>query len=190
MPILEPNPGFPRDYRQLASAHGFTHAAYFDPQTLVFDDAELLREACRANDCGMYGKFWTCPPGVGPVKDCIAAIRRYRYGIVLQLISEAISYVFNPELFSEVVASFNEMSKALKREVERDFDDVFLLGMSGCTFCASCTYPEKKCRYAKEMVPCISGHCINVFRLWRETGYREANLDESDFYSILLFGTA
>ncbi len=176
-----------RDYVALAYEHGFTNAAYFDPQTVSFEDAAILREACKANDCGKYGKFWTCPPGVGTIEQCADRFKSYRHGIVLQLISEMVSYVFNPELFRELTNSFNDMSRALKREIEKEYDDVFLLGMSGCTLCKSCTYPTEQCRYAKEMVPCISGHCVNVFRLWDTTGYRQANLDESDFYSILLF---
>lgn len=176
-----------RDYVALAYEHGFTNAAYFDPQTVSFEDAEILREACEANDCGKYGKFWTCPPSVGTVQQCADRFKSYQHGIVLQLISEMVSYVFNPELFSELTNSFNEMSRALKREIEKEYDDVFLLGMSGCTLCKSCTCPKEKCRYPKEMVPCISGHCVNVFRLWDSTGYRQAHLDESDFYSILLF---
>lgn len=176
-----------RDYVALAYEQGFTNAAYFDPKAVSFDDAEILREACRANDCGFYGKYWTCPPAVGSIEECTAKFKSYEQGIVLQLISEAVSCVFNAELFNDVANAFNDMTKALKHEVEKEFADVYVLGMSGCNLCKSCTYPKKQCRYAKEMVPCISGHCVNVFKLWDSTGYRQANLDESDFYSIILF---
>jgi len=176
-----------RDYLALAYEQGFTNAAYFDPQEVSFADAEVLREACRANDCGFYGKFWTCPPAVGTIEQCVNTFKSYRHGIILQLISEAVSSVFNPEFFSDISNSFNTMSKALKKEMEKEYADVYLLGMSGCNLCKNCNYPEKKCRKAQEMVPCISGHCVNVFKIWNASGHRQANLDESDFYSILLY---
>lgn len=38
-------------------------SAFLIPSTIPFS-AEV-RKACEANLCGMYGKCWTCPPGVG-----------------------------------------------------------------------------------------------------------------------------
>ena len=47
------------DLIAVAEGAGFHKACYFDPQKLNFDDADILRDACRAYDCGMYGKYWT-----------------------------------------------------------------------------------------------------------------------------------
>lgn len=176
-----------KDYIKSAMELGFTKAAYFNPQDLSFDDAEVLREACKANDCGMYGKFWTCPPGVGTPKTCEEEIMKYHHGIVLQLLTEAINYAIQPEMFSEICVSFNSMAKTLRKGMEEDGLKTFLLGMSGCTYCKKCTYPHKPCQFIDKMVPCISGHCINVYRLWDSTGNRRADLSESDFYSIILW---
>ncbi|MDO4542889.1 MAG: DUF2284 domain-containing protein [Bacillota bacterium] len=176
-----------RDYIQLAHEIGFTQACYFDPQALSFDDAETLRDACKANDCGMYGKFWTCPPGIGSIEKVVGNIKQYDRGMVFQLLTEAINYAIQPEVFSEICYSFNTMTQTLRAELEKDVGETFMLGMSGCTLCEECNYPKAKCRRPLEMVPCISGHCLNVYRLWDSTGNRRARLDESDFYSILLW---
>lgn len=176
------------DYIAFAKAAGFTEASYFDPQKLCFDDAETLREACKADDCGMYGRFWTCPPGVGSIEKVKNKVLSYHRGLVLQLLTEAISVTFQPELFSEVSSGFNDMTKLVKEELAKEVGaDIFLLGMSGCTYCKHCSYPKEKCRFVQEMVPCISGHCINVYRLWDSTGHRRADLGETDFYSVLLW---
>lgn len=176
-----------KDYLKLAAEIGFTAACYFDPQALSFADAATLREACKANDCGMYGKFWTCPPGIGSIEKVVGTIKQYNHGLVMQLLTEAINYAVQPEVFSEICYSFNTMTQALKAELEKEVGDVFMLGMSGCTLCEKCTYPQEKCRHPQTMTPCISGHCLNVYRLWDSTGNRRANLDESDFYSVLLW---
>lgn len=176
------------DYITYAKAAGFTEAGYFDPQKLSFADAETLRDACKANDCGFYGRYWTCPPGVGSIEKVKKKVLSYHHGLVLQLLTEAISLTFQPELFNEVSHTFNDMTQVVGEQIKKEVgEDIFMLGMSGCTLCQHCTYPKAVCCYAKEMVPCISGHCINVYRLWDETGHRRANLDETDFYSVLLW---
>lgn len=176
------------DYITFAKTAGFTEASYFDPQKLSFDDAETLRDACKANDCGFYGRYWTCPPGVGSIEKVKNKILSYHHGLVLQMLTEAISLTFQPELFSEVSTTFNDMTKLVKAKIEEEVGvDVFMLGMSACRLCEECAYPKAACCCLKEMVPCISGHCVNVYRLWDSTGYRRANLDETDFYSVLLW---
>ncbi|MEG0874477.1 MAG: DUF2284 domain-containing protein [Clostridiales bacterium] len=175
------------DFLELAKSIGFTESCYFNPQELSFHDAQTLRDACKANDCGMYGKFWTCPPGVGSIEKVANTVKKYNHGMVFQLLTEAVNYAIQPEVFNEICMSFNQMTQVVRTELEKEFGEVFMLGMSGCTLCEKCCYPKEKCKHPKEMTPCISGHCVNVYRLWDTTGNRRANLDESDFYSVLLW---
>ena len=39
------------DYIAFAKEIGFTEAAYFDPKALSFEDCDILRDGCKANDC-------------------------------------------------------------------------------------------------------------------------------------------
>lgn len=175
------------DYIAFAKSAGFNEACYFDPQKISFDDAETLRDACKANDCGFYGRYWTCPPGVGTIERVQKKVLTYHHGLILQMLTEAISVTFQPELFSDVSTTFNDMTKLVRAELEKEVGDVYMLGMSNCTICEKCTYPSAKCLHPEKMVPCISGHCVNVYRLWDTTGHRRANFDETDFYSVLLW---
>ena len=176
------------DLIAVAEGAGFHKACYFDPQKLNFDDADILRDACRANDCGMYGKYWTCPPGVGTPEECSKHLLRYHHGIVMQFLTEPVSCSLNPDLFNEISRSINEMTRAVRDVLEEITDDIMMLGMSACSLCKECTYLDgKKCRFPHDMVACISGHCVNVYRLWDSTGNRRANLDETDFYTMLLW---
>lgn len=38
-------------------------SAFIEPSVITF--SQDVRDACEANLCGMYGKCWSCPPGVG-----------------------------------------------------------------------------------------------------------------------------
>ena len=175
------------DYIALAQELGFTEAAFFDPKKLSFEDCDILRDGCKANDCGFYGRYWTCPPGVGSTDKVAEKIKSYDHGLILQMITEAVSCDLQQELFDDISHTFNDMTAMVKEELLKEVDSVFMLGMSNCTICEECTYPHEKCRHPEKMIPCISGHCVNVYRLWDSTGHRRADLSESDFYSILLW---
>lgn len=175
------------DYIAFAKEIGFTEAAYFDPKSLSFEDCEILRDGCKANDCGFYGKYWTCPPGVGSTDKVREKIQSYDHGMILQMITEAVSCDLNAELFNDISHTFNDMTTMVKDELSNEVENIFMLGMSNCTICDECSYPNEKCRHPELMIPCISGHCVNVYRLWDTTGNRRARLDESDFYSVLLW---
>ena len=174
-------------YIDFARSIGFTEAAYFDPKSLSFEDSAILRDGCKANDCGFYGRFWTCPPGVGSEEKVKRKILSYDNGMILQMLTEAVSCDLQPEFFADIAHTFNDMAVMVKEELEKTGVTVFMLGMSNCTICEECTYPKAVCRHPDRMIPCISGHCVNVYRLWDTTGYRRADLSESDFYAVLLW---
>ena len=97
------------------------------------------------------------------------------------------SFAFQEELFQEVAASVNMMGKALKENIKKEYDDVYLIGMAGCTLCDVCSYPTEKCRHPDEVVTSISGNCINVYRLWESTGFTRPSIDLTDLYVIILY---
>lgn len=43
---------------------------------------EDIVAACASNACGRYGKFWTCPPGVGTLEELKAKYSKYRTAFV------------------------------------------------------------------------------------------------------------
>jgi predicted metal-binding protein len=42
--------------------------AFWESRHLVF--SKEVRDLCEKNACGMYGKSWACPPGVGSIVQC------------------------------------------------------------------------------------------------------------------------
>ncbi|MEE0776497.1 MAG: DUF2284 domain-containing protein [Bacillota bacterium] len=175
------------DYIAYAKECGISEAAAFNPQELPFDDAAILRQGCEANDCGKYDTNWSCPPGIGSIEEVESKVKQWRHGIVMQFLTEAIDSSLQPELFKEISGSFNVMARKVFDKVLEEHGDGYMLGRGGCTICKECTYPEKPCRYPEQMIPCISSHSINVYRLWDSTGFRRGNLSETDLYAIILY---
>lgn len=126
-------------------------------------------------------------PGVGSTDKVAAKVKSYDHGLILQMLTEAVSCDLQPELFNDISHTFNDMTTMVRDELTKEVETTFMLGMSNCTICEECAYPNEKCRYPELMIPCISGHCVNVYRLWDSTGNRRARLDETDFYSVLLW---
>ena len=54
--------------------------AWLDPREVPFD--ARVREMCASNRCGLYGKTWTCPPGVGEWEDLRDECRSYAHALV------------------------------------------------------------------------------------------------------------
>ena len=65
---------------------GFTHGAVLDISTL--NPRQDVRDMCAADQCGAYGKNWTCPPHCGSLEACGEKIRGYRRGILLQTVGK------------------------------------------------------------------------------------------------------
>ena len=49
--------------------------------------SERVRAVCEA-ECPMYGKSWSCPPGVGSVEACRARCQRYPRALLLTTAAE------------------------------------------------------------------------------------------------------
>ena len=175
------------DYLVYAKQCGLTEAAFFDPRTVSVEDAAILRQGCEANSCGKYGKNWSCPPGIGAVEEVAAKVKHWHHGMVMQFLTDAIDTTLQPEVFKEVTAAFHLMIRKVYNKVLAEQGDAYLLGRGACAVCKDCTYPEHPCRYPEKMVPCISSHGINVYRLWDGTGYPRSTPSETDLYAMILY---
>jgi len=53
--------------KELALECGFSNCGPLEVAKLEL--REEVREMCKANSCGQYGKRWSCPPGCGELED-------------------------------------------------------------------------------------------------------------------------
>ena len=100
----------------LAKSCGFTASAPLDPASIELKQA--VRDMCKENTCGQYGKRWSCPPGCGDLEQCRTQLAGYSTGLLVQT-TGAIEDSF-------------------------DFEGIQLLplGAGCCTRCKDCTYPD------------------------------------------------
>ena len=66
----------------LAKSCGFTASAPLDPASIELKQA--VRDMCKENTCGQYGKRWSCPPGCGNLEQCRTQLAGYSTGLLVQ----------------------------------------------------------------------------------------------------------
>lgn len=105
-----------------------------------------VRQMCEVNTCGMYNRNWSCPPGCGSVEECEAAMKEYRFGILVQTVGE-IEDSLDWEGIMEVKEIHDERFIKGADIMKSRFDSMLPLGDGSCTRCKKCTYPDAPCRF-------------------------------------------
>lgn len=70
------------DLLTLTHEVGFSQCAPVNMDAL--DPLEAVRDMCKADRCGRYGKSWSCPPACSTLEQARAQIKRYSQGILVQ----------------------------------------------------------------------------------------------------------
>lgn len=147
-----------------ASEIGFTHAVPMDPKTLELKPE--VRQMCKSNTCGEYGKRWSCPPGCGSLELCQEKIASYRCGILVQTVG-----VLEDELDGEGMMEAERVHKehflTLYDLLREQFPRVLALGAGCCTWCKSCTYPHAPCRFPEKQTASMEAYGILVLEACR-----------------------
>ena len=129
---------------QIAKEAGFTNAAPMDVSTIRL--MPEVRQMCEQNTCGMYGKNWCCPPGVGTLEDCEKKLAGYTSGILVQTVGE-LEDAFDGEGMMEAEAQHRKNTMAARELLEEAFPGVLTVGAGTCTRCKTCTWPDEPCRF-------------------------------------------
>lgn len=102
---------------------------------------------CVADQCGAYGKNWTCPPHYGSLAECGAKHQSYRR-------TEA----RNLEQFYQFCDEIRVTCPA-----------ALCLGSGGCRICKQCAWPES-CRFPEKACPSVEGYGLFVTQVCRDNG--------------------
>lgn len=70
------------DLLTLAREVDFSQCAAVNMDAL--EPLEAVRDMCKADRCGRYGKSWSCPPACSTLEQARAQIQRYSQGILVQ----------------------------------------------------------------------------------------------------------
>ena len=135
--------------------------AFLRSSDLIFEPK--VRQICM-QECQMYGRTWSCPPGVGTLDQCRERCLKFDQLLLLSTVAEVGDIMNMTETLST-----REEHEQLTRQVRDLFTAAgcrtFVLSSEACQLCSSCTYPDEPCRHPQQMQPCIESHCILVTAL-------------------------
>ncbi len=152
----------------LAKRSGFRGCGIFAAKDLKF--LQEVRDMCRADKCGNYGRLWTCPPACGSLDESREKAMRYQWGIILQTTAR-MEDEFDGEAIEEASTAqrihFTEYCDCL-----RDMGEDFLpMGSGGCGMnCSPCTYPDAPCRFPDKAVTSMEAYGLLVTDVCKSAG--------------------
>ncbi len=152
-----------------AADAGFEYYGMLDVKTL-----ELLpevRDMCKANTCGAYGKNWACPPGCGTLEECRARIEKFESGLIVQTMGNLKSS-FDYKGMMAMLDRHKERFLKLFDFLANDgrYKEILPLNAGACTVCRECTYPDEACRFPDKAFASLESYGIYVSRLCKDNG--------------------
>ena len=154
--------------------------------------SEEVRNLCKQNTCGFYGKNWTCPPAVDSLdtfRDRFAMFDSML--IVYQVYPVKSSFDWNG--MTAGAKEFKDRFQALKKEVEAAVPggNFMFLGAGGCHLCKPCAYVEgEPCRNPEDAIISLEACGIDVMRLMKDHDMKYFNgKDTVTFIGGILFNT-
>lgn len=151
-------------------ADGFDRAAVFTGEMLDLAPAKEVREMCRVNYCGRYGKSWSCPPACGEIEECVARLQSYPQGGVLVQKVYPLEDSYDFEGAQEGQRDFNALFDRITQEMRAQYSGVLPLSAGTCNKCEKCTYPDQPCRYPESLTYSVESQGILVSALCKKCG--------------------
>ena len=159
---------------RLAESAGAYKAGIVSVEDIPF--CPELRQLCESNQCGNYGKSWTCPPAVGKVEDLIWQAKGYQSALVYQTVSQ-LEDSFDIEGMQEGAKRHNRITDAVSQQVREVLGpDILQLSAGGCPICEVCAKKEEKpCRFPDRALASLEAYGIFVSQLAELAGMKYIN---------------
>lgn len=150
-----------------------------------FQIEEGVREACKQNYCGSYGKSWSCPPGAGELSDIAKEFASYEKGFVFTTKAD-LEDSFDYEGMTAASVRHRDLTRSLVPLCNEN--GWLLLGPGGCDICEKCTYPDAPCRFPEKRIRSLEGSGVNVMALSRAAGINYINgSDTVTYFTAILY---
>lgn len=143
---------------------GAYKASIIETKAITLDRA--FRMMCESNACGMYGKCYMCPPGVGEIDALMSQVGEYDYALVYQTVSQ-----LEDSFDFEGMMAAKKKTYPLAQSVRKLFSDMDIskslhLGAGGCGVCETCAkITNEPCRFPDKAMPSLEAYGINVSEL-------------------------
>ncbi|MDD6203723.1 MAG: DUF2284 domain-containing protein [Firmicutes bacterium] len=160
-------------------------AAFLAPETITF--CQEVRDACKANMCGMYGRCWTCPPGVGSWQELRDHYLGYSHAFVFTTRHE-LEDSFDFEGMQKGREDHTGTERAIEAELLRQDEAFEICGAEGCTLCKQCSYPDAPCRHPDRIHLSMEATGMNVVKLAADVGIHYINgANTVTFFSVVFW---
>ena len=151
----------------LAQENGFSHWAPANPEALV--PLPAVREMCRADRCGQFGKNWACPPYCGSIEEAARAIGKYSAGLLVQT-TGPLTDDFDYDGMHRIAQEHKRRFGNFARQARLLHPDCLPLTAGACTVCAKCTCPHRPCRFPGKRLSSMEAYGLWVSDVCARSG--------------------
>lgn len=151
--------------------------------------SETFRDLCRKNQCGVYGRCWTCPPDCGEIGELMNRVRTYSYALLYQSVG-ALEDSFDIEGMQEVKKQHVQTCQKLHTALlASDVKDFWHLGAGGCGICETCTKPSgAPCRHPDRALISMEACGVDVYNTVKDTQLKYINGQNTvTYFGMVLF---
>jgi len=168
--------------------YDFKEHKEFDVNSIRFDQA--VRNICKQNACGQYGKNYMCPPAIKDIKEWEEEILSYKNAVIVTKVYQT-KNKFDMKSMFEGIADFQKILIRLKEDLADEFPEkrVLLLGAGSCFLCKKCAYTDgEPCRFPEKVFPSVEACGVDVMSLSKSAGVRYNNGENTvTFIGVVLY---
>jgi predicted metal-binding protein len=168
--------------------YSFKEYKEFDISLIKFD--QDVREMCKQNVCGQYGKNYMCPPAVKDIEEWKRDIASYKNAVMVTKTYQT-KNSFDTRAWFEGGADFRKTLLKLKEDVGTRFPQkiFLLLGAGGCLICEKCSIVDNKpCRFPDKAFTSVEACGIDVMSLSKSAGVKYNNgVNTVTFMGVVLY---
>ena len=151
----------------IAKESGFEIAAPMEPRKLKF--MHEVREMCKADKCGKFGKKWVCPPACGEIDEMAERYHRFRDGVLFQTVCR-MEDEFDFESMQEAMKNHKKAMGTLLDTLNQLGEEAVPFGSDGCENCEECAYPDEPCRFPEMAFPSLEACGLLVSDVCKDNG--------------------
>lgn len=143
-----------------------------DRNGIIID--EKVREMCKQNVCGHYGRNWTCPPAVSSLGDIRRKLAEFNNAVIIYKIYD-IKSNFDLKGMVDGISDFRSRLIMMKNDFPDD-TEFMILGAGSCLLCEKCAYIDgEKCKNPEDAFISVEASGIDVMRLMKDNGLNYHN---------------
>lgn len=149
--------------------------------------SESFRAICESNACGLYGRCWMCPPGVGDIHLLMDRVRSYGHGLLYQSISP-LEDSYDIEGMTAAAHSHALLAQRLERSDLLPQHRMHLT-CGGCRLCTRCAQQDgQPCRHPDQALTSMEACGIDVYQTTKNTPLKYINgANTVTYFGIVLF---